>query len=173
MARTLILLAAIGIASTMAFAEVEIHNTGQWPQSWPHELEPLRKQSRTMTGGKALLSTHEIRFSDREQFEAAWPHLLKVKAEGAPIVLKQEPSTKCKYQVRVQSPPTNEEPESPAKPIVNAQDTRARWINTQYLELCVDGEIVDLNRIRIPTDTPIIDERFKDSRTKTSSERDN
>jgi hypothetical protein len=26
----------------------------------------------------------------------------------------------------------------------------------------VDGEIVDLNRIPLPPDTPIIDERFKD-----------
>jgi hypothetical protein len=28
--------------------------------------------------------------------------------------------------------------------------------------LIVDGEIVDLNRISLPPDTPIIDERFKD-----------
>ena len=166
MTRTLILFSGIGIVSAMAFAEVQMHNTGQWPQSWPQELEPLRKQSRTTTGGKALLSTHEIRFSDREQFEAAWPHLLKVKAEGAPIVLNQGPSTTFKCQVRVQSPPADEEPESPAKPIANAQDTRARWIKTQYLELCVDGEIVDLNRIHIPMNTPVIDERFKDGRTK-------
>jgi len=28
--------------------------------------------------------------------------------------------------------------------------------------LIVDGRIVDLNRIALPADTPIIDERFKD-----------
>jgi hypothetical protein len=35
-----------------------------------------------------------------------------------------------------------------------------------YIELIVDGEIVDLNRIPLPPDTPIIDERFKDGKTK-------
>jgi hypothetical protein len=30
----------------------------------------------------------------------------------------------------------------------------------------VDREIVDLNRIPLPADTPIIDERFKDGITK-------
>jgi hypothetical protein len=29
------------------------------------------------------------------------------------------------------------------------------------IELVVDGDIVDLNRIPLPADTPIIDERFK------------
>ena len=28
------------------------------------------------------------------------------------------------------------------------------------MELVVDGEVVDLNRIRLPVDTPIIDKRF-------------
>ena len=28
------------------------------------------------------------------------------------------------------------------------------------IELIVDGDIVDLNRIPLPTDTPIIDKRF-------------
>jgi hypothetical protein len=31
-----------------------------------------------------------------------------------------------------------------------------------YIELVVDGAIVDLNRIPLPADTPIVDERFKD-----------
>jgi hypothetical protein len=30
--------------------------------------------------------------------------------------------------------------------------------------LVVDGNIVDLNRIALPADTPIIDERFKDTK---------
>jgi hypothetical protein len=29
------------------------------------------------------------------------------------------------------------------------------------IRLVVDGDIVDLNRIELPPDTPIIDERFK------------
>ena len=34
------------------------------------------------------------------------------------------------------------------------------------IELVVDGEIVDLNRIRLPADTPIIDKRFTDRNQK-------
>jgi hypothetical protein len=30
-----------------------------------------------------------------------------------------------------------------------------------YIALVVDGDIVDLNRIPLPPDTPIVDERFK------------
>jgi hypothetical protein len=40
-----------------------------------------------------------------------------------------------------------------------------RWEQTIYIELIVDGDIVDLNRIPLPPDTPIIDERFKDGAT--------
>lgn len=35
-------------------------------------------------------------------------------------------------------------------------------MNTTFIELVVDGKIVDLNRIPLPRDTPIIDERFKE-----------
>jgi hypothetical protein len=30
-----------------------------------------------------------------------------------------------------------------------------------YLDLIVDGKVVDLNRIPLPADTPIIDKRFE------------
>jgi len=43
-------------------------------------------------------------------------------------------------------------------------DVRTKWSNTTYIELVVDGEIVDLNRIPLPPDTPIVDERFKDGK---------
>jgi hypothetical protein len=35
-----------------------------------------------------------------------------------------------------------------------------------YIELVVDGNIVDLNRIPLAAHTPIIDERFKDGKKK-------
>ena len=34
---------------------------------------------------------------------------------------------------------------------------------TKYIDLIVDGDVVDLNRIALPEDTPIIDQRSKDS----------
>jgi len=35
-----------------------------------------------------------------------------------------------------------------------------------YIELVVDGNIVDLNRIQMPRDTLILDERFKEEKKK-------
>jgi hypothetical protein len=35
-----------------------------------------------------------------------------------------------------------------------------------YIELIVDGDVVDLNRIPLPPDTPVIDERFQDGTPK-------
>ena len=39
-----------------------------------------------------------------------------------------------------------------------------------HLELVVDGDIVDLNRIPLPADTPVVDERFKDGKNKPMAE---
>jgi hypothetical protein len=46
-------------------------------------------------------------------------------------------------------------------PFTDAKGVSGRWDQTIYIELIVDGKIVDLNRIPLPRDTPIIDERFK------------
>jgi hypothetical protein len=122
-------------------------------------LEPLRKQSRTLEGPLLPLLHYAIPFADRETFEAAWPHLLKVKSRGAPLVLRRGPSFWLqgeKAGVCVHTPPDGEAPiEDPAK-------VGGRVERTIYLELIVDGEIVDLNRIPLPPDTRIIDERFKE-----------
>ena len=40
-----------------------------------------------------------------------------------------------------------------------------RLMRTNYIELIVDGKIVDLNRIPLPADTPIIDKRFIEEQT--------
>ena len=51
--------------------------------------------------------------------------------------------------------------------VIPAQDNpRTTLMNATFFELVVDGEIVDLNRIALPADTPIIDERFKDEKKK-------
>jgi len=41
-----------------------------------------------------------------------------------------------------------------------------RWLRANYIELVVDGKTVDLNRIPLPEDTPIIDKRFKEEQKK-------
>ena len=65
----------------------------------------------------------------------------------------------------VHSPPVGQadNPATPEAPI-NSTNMRERWLYTTYIELVVDGDIVDLNRIALPADTPIIDERFKDGK---------
>jgi hypothetical protein len=144
-----------------------VENRGSWPESWPKELEGLRKQSRTLAGPLAPplapLRHYAIPFAKREAFEAAWPQLLKVKSPGAPIVLKRAPSywlDESKAGVCIHTPPEGE------APLADATKAGGRLEQTIYIELIVDGEIVDLNRIPLPPDTPIIDERFKDGAPK-------
>ena len=103
---------------------------GKWPTSWPAELEPLRKQSRTLEGPLQPLLHYAIPFTKRDEFESAWPHLLKDKSKEAPIA--------------------------------DGRDAKGNWEKIIYIGLIVDGEIIDLNRIPLPADTPIINERFKD-----------
>jgi len=123
----------------------EGHPGGTWPKSWPRELEPLRKQAWTWVSGQVLQTSYHIPFANREEFDRAWPHILKLKSKGASLTLLRGP------HVRVR----------PAKtagilimPPISAGVTR--------LVLVVDGNIVDLNRIPFPADTPIIDKRFDD-----------
>lgn len=97
--------------------------------------------------------------------EAARPHLLKVTSEGAPIFLVRGPDsqfgTTIDAGVCVHCPPArSDDRERPAGRLPGDTDDRSRWLWSCYIDLIVDRAIVDLNRIRLPTDTPIIDERF-------------
>ena len=168
MKRTTALLAAIVLgAAGSAYALYSVSDTGAWPKSWPAELEPLRKQSRTLVGSLIAQQHHEIPFAQREAFESAWPQLLKVKSQGAPVILLRAPDTwlgeTIKAGVRIHAPPPgqSDNPNTPEAPI-NSPNVRERWMYTTFIELVVDGAIVDLNRIPLPADTPIVDERFKD-----------
>jgi hypothetical protein len=62
--------------------------------------------------------------------------------------------------VCIHTPPRGE------APIADAKQVNGRWEKTVYIELIVDGEIIDLNRIPLPPDTPVIDERFQDGTPK-------
>src|SRR5262249_50256948 len=83
------------LAITVVFSACPLHadytveHRGSWPESWPKELDSLRKQARTLEGPLEPLLHYAIPFTKRETFEAAWPHLLKVKSQGAPIVLRR------------------------------------------------------------------------------------
>jgi hypothetical protein len=169
MKRTIALLAAITcltVCSTV-HAEYSVVDKGMWPESWPQELEPLRKQARTYEGPRVLYRTYLIPFTKREEFEAAWPQLLKVKSKGVPIVLVRGPKTDF-FEVKpagvlIHTPPVGADQGTENEvPIADAKKAHGNWrTNATYIMLVVDGEIVDLNRIYLPADTLIIDERLK------------
>ncbi|MGI8980268.1 MAG: hypothetical protein ACR2FY_13665 [Pirellulaceae bacterium] len=165
--RTILLAIVAFFAVGSAHALYEFYDHGAWPQSWPKELEPLRKQARTLVGPEILNRHYQIPFTKREEFEAAWPHFLKVKSKGAPIILVRGPKTDFfainPAGVLIHSPPEGAEKKEghSEAPISGQSDPRTTWMNTTFFELVVDGKIVDLNRISLPADTPIIDERFK------------
>ena len=173
MKRTTAFLAAIAFcAVSSVYAAYSVSDQGTWPKSWPEELEPLRKQSRTHVGPMVPQSHYQIPFTKREEFESAWPHLLKVKSRGAPIIFVRGPKADFMEVkpagVLIHSPPTGQadNPATPEAPIPGQANVRVRWMNTTYIELVVDGDVVDLNRIPLPADTPIIDERFKEGQNK-------
>src|SRR5262245_3063726 len=82
---------ACGAMVSAALADYGVEDKGTWPASWPKELEPLRGQARTLEGPLQPLLHYAIPFSKREEFEAAWPHLLKV-SPGAPIIFRRAPN---------------------------------------------------------------------------------
>jgi hypothetical protein len=156
MKRTIAVLAAIAFCAVgPVYADYSVTDKGTWPKSWPKELEPLRKHASTFEGPLAAHQHYAIPFAKREELESAWPHILKVKSKGAPIRLVRRPNfflgEHIKAGVVVHAPPADQ-PDDPA--------------HKTYIELVVDGNIVDLNRIPLPADTPIIDERFKDGKNK-------
>lgn len=160
MKRSVIAAVTLVVALTSsAYALYMVNDRGTWPNNWPKELEGLRKQSRTLAGPLEMLLHYAIPFQKRAEFEAAWPHLLKIKTPRAPIVLRRGPSFWLGKEqaagVCVHTPPAGELP-------IDGKDAAGNWERTIYIELIVDSEIVDLNRIKLPPDTPIIDERFAD-----------
>ena len=155
---------ALGAACAVASADYSVKNHGSWPADWPQELEPLRKQALTLEGPLVPNLHYAIPFSSQEEFEAAWPHLLKVKTPGAPIVLRRGPSFWLSKDAAagavIHTPPEGAAAPADAKSVGN------RMEKTIYIELVVDGQIVDLNRIALPPDTPIVDQRFEKEATK-------
>lgn len=157
---TFVLLAAIACCTAGSVYAISFGGPGgKWPKTWPKELEPLRKQAWTWEHGFGGTS-YDIPFARREEFEAAWPHILQLKSKEASITLLRGPHIRVgggkSAGVRI-VPPRDVTPAEAEKLPAN--------IVTSIL-LVVDGVIVDLNRIPLPADTPIIDERFQDEKKK-------
>ena len=158
MKRTIPWIAAISICATCstAYAMYGVTNKGTWPESWPKELEPLRQQARTYTGPMVAQPHYVIPFTKREDFEAAWPHILKVKSKSAPVILLRSPYTffACRAGVIIHCPPPqNDGKAMPEEPLPG--DGSGRWMYTTYIELIVDGDVVDLSRLAFPDGVPV------------------
>jgi hypothetical protein len=190
------------LVSSFCFAMVEISDTGTWPASWPKELEPYRKQARTVTVAHGIQETvYEIPFDNREDFEKAWPYILTLKGSGSRLILEKSPSTysisgsTSTTGVRILCPsggvsvtpdgtrliagppwPENIKLKSGELPEYVVHEN-GKWVPADRshgkgcmnrarvdLVLITDGKIVDLNRIPLPPDTLIIDNRFKDKK---------
>lgn len=142
------------IATSRLGADVSIEDRGSWPKTWPKDLESLRTEARTIEGSLAGYFSYEIPFTKRDDFESAWPHLLKVRSPEYPIILVRSPhagtgATKgnsMKAGVLISSSP------------IASRDADT----TTVIVVVVDGDIVDLNRIELPGNTHVQDERFKD-----------
>ena len=194
---------ALGAATSLQ-AIYDVSDKGLWPTNWPKELESLRKQSRTLVHSQH--SIYEIPFTNRMQFEAAWPDLLAVKTPEAPIILLKGPNQRLgtiRAGVRILAPRTGSllSPEGAHYPpgVTNTallrigppwpEDLMAksgalpefvvydhgRWAAYSPtnrptnpfsvmraridIELIVDGDVVDLNRLPLPADAPIRDQR--------------
>src|SRR6185295_13274435 len=156
------------MASSAVWGLYTVSDRGDWPKSWPAELEGLRKQARTLEGPMIAARHYAIPFKNREEFEAAWPHILKTKSKGSPVILVRAPNffLEGKAGVVVHCPPEGQwnNPRTPEAPIGGQNmDLRERWMYTNYIELVVDGDVVDLNRIQLG-DGVVVDERFKDEK---------
>lgn len=194
------------LCSTFCLALVGEYEQGMWPASWPKELEPYRKQAKTiMLAAANQEDVHEIRFENRGEFEKIWPTILKLKSGGAPLRLRsiekpfksgslfnnEQPVVRIygpAYTGGVSRPggkilrPVPPWPESVKSPTgqlpeyVTISEDGKSWVAVQEkppietvkgficrarteIELVVDGNIIDLNRINLPADTPVIDKR--------------
>jgi hypothetical protein len=108
---------------------VETYKQGEWPDSWPASMEMLRDHAKTLKIEEGTQENiYEIAFSDRDEFEKAWPAILSVKTPGAPLRL---------YRVGVKPPGTLGQLISNDLPAVRiygpAEDAAAGWPNGQML----------------------------------------
>jgi hypothetical protein len=167
MARKLTGTLALGLCliTTTCWALYRVIDKGEWPSTWPKELEVLRKQSRTLVGPKHENRHYAIPFASQEEFEKLWPLLLSVKTKDAPVMLVKGPNfflgKESKAGVVVHCPPEDESKTfaTPSEPI-NSDNYRQLLTHSTYIELVVDGKIIDLNRIQLSTDCLVVDQRF-------------
>jgi hypothetical protein len=98
-ARMLMTAAIVLCAATAAHAIYGVSNEGAWPEDWPKELEPLRKQARTLIGPEVMNRHYAIPFGDRDAFEAAWPHVLSVRRKDSGTIPRRPKRQSTEFKI--------------------------------------------------------------------------
>jgi hypothetical protein len=112
----LFLVVLIALQAPLSAGARPFINYGDWPESWPKELDPLRDRSNTIIGGlftEPKQDYYDIPLESLSEFEQYWPSLLKVRSKGSPISVGRlsapatSSSTKPVALVRIYVPPAN------------------------------------------------------------------
>jgi hypothetical protein len=196
------------LMSIVARGLVMISEKGSWPADWPKSLEALREHARTIgVHNGTQENIYEITFSDRAEFEKAWPTLLSLKTPGAPLRIYKvellpasglgQLESNADPMVRIYGPPQDEwtgangeklktsapwpkelyGPKGELPEFVRGDKSggKSHWVPVDGekdkdsgfhyrarvdVDLVIDGKVIDLNRIALPSDTPIEDRRF-------------
>lgn len=176
--------AATVLVATISFGVYGVHEEGMWPNSWPEELESFRAQSRTFTHDSGVI--HEIPFTNREEFETAWPHILTLLSKGVALELPASPHNvfgTMKAGVLIPTPwtgqlispdgtvhPTAAESGIPADNFLLPSDRsiidKRLKERPGKIEVIVDGEIVDWENISRRASTPRLNKGGKTKHNK-------
>ena len=168
----------------VSFAYIWSADHGAWSSDWPKELEPYRERTSTITTPNPPVGkiVYTIPFADRSDFEKIWPVLLNLKTKGAPLILRSGSvelrrswSAIDLNREEVDKPAgtypgvkiyTSGHSMYPENSPAYASSIASEGQPTAKIELFVDGNVIDLNRIRLPAETPIIDKRVFENEQK-------
>lgn len=143
--------------SFAASAFMTFVDVGGWPKTWPGELEEFRDQAWTLDG-PVVTQRYYIAFESREEFERAWPVLLRTRPRNGNSAIHLVSAIKLPA-VAVKLDDSGAV-DAKMTVCISENDPKLGGMAVPALELAVDGTIVDLNRIPLPHGTPIEDLRF-------------
>jgi hypothetical protein len=172
-----------------------VQERGDWPTSWPKELEPYRQAARTESGLGQV--AYQLFVSDRREFEHLWPTVLKVREPNGSLrlrsgdvpcvrILAPAPPSEGRFRGKTAHigppwPDSARNPDGSLPELLSWSFEKETWIPASVdgstvlshravigIELIVDGMVIDLNRIRLPADTRIIDDRDIDDQVSAS-----
>jgi hypothetical protein len=92
--KTLVLFFTVLVPASLTAMVME-SSRGDWPKSWPKELEAFRAQARTVRIANGTQEyVYIITFTDRAEFERIWPVIAQLKTPSAPLTLYSTNSPK-------------------------------------------------------------------------------